>query len=306
MKKYIKKGLFFSIPFVLIFIFIFIVDPYEFINISHIIKSEYKIESYKRSDESSPRGAMLWKVIHYARNPKANLIIGDSQGKNISESLIKEISGKDFYNFCIPGSSYETMFQTFWFTVDQCELESVYFQVGFMNYSGNRSYSLFHFAQDYVDDPYLYFVKKDILFDSFFNAYYQISKDPALVQRSYEYDSFEKLDELSNYRLKLFFSDYSYPFEYYMELKKIVDYCHEKEIDVKFIILPTYYKTIEYLESNNLITMKDKFKDDIKSLGFVYDFDQPNEITKSRENFSDYFHPKNHIINKLTIEIWNQ
>lgn len=290
----------------LIFIFIIIVDPYEFINISHIIKSEHKIESYNRSDESSPRGSMLWKVIHYTRNPKANIIIGDSQGKNIRESLIKEVSGQDFYNFCIPGSSYETMFQTFWFAVDKCKLESVYFQIGFMNYSGNRTYSLFHFAQDYVNDPYLYFVKKDILFDSFFNAYYQISKDPKLVQRAYEYQSYEKLDELSRFRLELFFSDYSYPDEYYQELKKIVDYCQDKEIDVKFIILPTYYKIIEYLKSNNLITMRDKFKDDIKSLAFVYDFDQPNEITKSRENFYDYFHPRPNIIDDLTELIWKE
>lgn len=306
MKKYIKKGLFFCIPFLVIFIFIVVVDPYEFINISHIIKSKYKIDSYNRSYESSPRGAMLWKVIHYTRNPRTNLIIGDSQGKTISESLVKEISGKDFFNFCIPGSSYETMFQTFWFAVDKCELESVYFQIGFMNYNGNKSYSLFHFAQDYIDDPYLYFVKKDILFDSFFNAFYQISKDPKLVQRSYEYESYEELDELSRLRLKLFFSDYSYPDEYYKELKKIVDYCHEKEIDVKFIILPTYYKILEYLESNNLITMRDKFKDDIKSLAFVYDFDQPNEITKSRENFYDYFHPKPNIIDDLTEQIWRE
>lgn len=306
MKKYIIKGLYFSLPVIAIFIFIAIIDPYEFINISHIIPSKTKIESYKRSDESSPRGSMLWKVIHYGRKPKANVIIGDSQGKNISESLIKEISGKDFYNFCIPGSSYETMFETFWHVTEKYQLESIYFQVGFMNFSGNRSYSLFHFAQDYINDPYLYFVTKEILFDSFFNVYYQIRQDPKLVQQSYEYDSYELLDELSSFRLNLFFDNYSYPANYFNELKKITNYCNDNNIQISFLILPTYEETHNYLKSNNLLQMKEKFKTDIKSLSFVYDYDIPSEITQSRENFLDYFHPKNHVIDDLTKEIWSQ
>jgi hypothetical protein len=289
-----------------IIIFIIIVDPYEFINISHIIESKYKIEVYKRSDESEPRGSMLWNVIHYDREPKVNVIIGDSQGKNFNTTLIKKVSGKDFFNFCLPGSSYETMFQTFWHTAEKCELESVYFQVAFMNYNATRSYNLFHFAQDHFDKPYLYFVTKEILFDSFYNVYYQLNKDPKLVQRSYEYDSYEKLDKLSSYRLNLFFGNYSYPAEYFNELKKIVDYCNKNNIELKFIILPTYKSTLEYLENKNLLSMRDRFKNDIKSLAYVYDFDYPSQITEVRENFIDYFHPRNHVIDNLTKEIWGQ
>lgn len=306
MKTYLKKGFYFSLPIIFISIFILIIDPYEFINISHIINSKDKIAVYRRSDKSAPRGSMLWKVIHYGRNPKANIIIGDSQGNNIKESLIKEVSGKDFFNFCVPGSSYATMFQTFWYATEKCQLEIVYLQLGFMNYNANRPYNLFHFAQDYIDDPYLYFTQKEILFDSFVNAYYQINKNPKIVQKSYEYNSPEKLDELSAYRLKLFFGTYEYPTEYYYELKKISDYCLENNIELKFLILPTYKGMEEYLEKNNLMLMRNKFKEDIKSLAYVYDFNQPTELTEIRENFIDYFHPKRHIIDKLTREIWSQ
>jgi len=166
MRKYFIKGFYFCIPFLIIFIFIFFVDPYEFINVSHFINSDDKIDVYKRSDESSPRGTMLWKVLHYRRKPVANVLIGDSQGTNIDEDLIKAESGKDVFNFCIPGSSYNTMFETFWFVNDQCKLENVYMQLGFMNYNAKRPYSLFHFAQDYIDNPFLYFTTKEILFDS--------------------------------------------------------------------------------------------------------------------------------------------
>lgn len=304
MKKYIIKGLYFSIPFFLIFLIIFIIDPYEFIDVFHVIDAEQKVKVYKRSDESEPRGSMLWKVIHYDRDPKANIIIGDSQGKNIKTSLIKEVSGKDYFNFCLPGSSYETMFETFWHATEKCKLESVFFQVAFMNYNAERSYNLFHFAQEYVDNPYLYFIKKEILFDSFFNLYYQFNKDSTLVQKSYEYDSFEKLDKLSSYRLKLFFGSYSYPTEYYNELKRIAEYCEKNNIKLEFIILPTYKKTLDYLKNNDLLAMRGKFKRDINSLGAVNDFDHPGMITENRANFIDYFHPRNNVIDKLTKEIW--
>ena len=299
------KGFYFCIPIIALFIFIFIIDPYEFINVSHIINSTDKIAVFKRSDESSPRGTMLWKVLHYGRNPKANVIIGDSQGKNIDEALIKEVSGDDFFNFCVPGSSYNTMFQTFWHITEICKLEVVYLQVGFMNYNANRPYSLFHFAQDYIDEPYLYFTTKEILFDSFVNAYYQMNKDPMIIQGSYEYDSYEKLDELSAYRLNLFFGSYIYPREYFNGLKKISVYCEENDIELKFMILPTYQGMEAYLEKNDLIPMRNKFKEDVKSLAYVYDFDRPSEITLKRENFIDYFHPRKHIIDQLQ-EIWNQ
>ncbi|RLD73289.1 MAG: hypothetical protein DRJ10_17995 [Bacteroidetes bacterium] len=306
MRKYFIKGFYFCIPFLIIFIFIFFVDPYEFINVSHFINSDDKIDVYKRSDESSPRGTMLWKVLHYRRKPVANVLIGDSQGTNIDEDLIKAESGKDVFNFCIPGSSYNTMFETFWFVNDQCKLENVYMQLGFMNYNAKRPYSLFHFAQDYIDNPFLYFTTKEILFDSFYNTYYQIDKDSDFIHGSYEYDSFEKLDELSTYRLKLFFEPYSYPTEYINELKKITDYCMVNDINLKFIILPTYKGVQEYLETNDLISMRDKFREDIKSLGYVYDFNQPGDITKQRKNFKDYFHPHNHVLDEVTRKIWSQ
>ncbi len=306
MKKYLRKGFYFSIPVLLCFLFIFIIDPYEFIDISHVINDENKIKILNRHDESSPRGNMLWKIIHFGRKPVKNIIIGDSQGKHIKESLIKEISGKDFFNFCVPGASYETMAKIFWFAAENTKLESVYFQVGFMNYNAIRSYCLYHFAQNYIDKPYLYFTTKEIFFDSFFNLLYQTTKNPKIVENSYEYEEIEVLDKIASKRLELFFSDYIYPQDSYDELKRIADYCKKNNIELKFIILPIYEGTHEYLFSHDLTDTEKKFKDDIKSFGYTYDFDVPGETTRVRENFIDYFHPRDNIIDELTKEIWGQ
>ncbi|MCD4730321.1 MAG: hypothetical protein K8R74_06965 [Bacteroidales bacterium] len=306
MKRYIKKSILFSIPFIIYFVFIFLIDPYEFINISHIINSDIKLKVIKRSDESLPRGNMLWKTIQYKREPLKNILIGDSQGAEFKVSLINNISGDKYYNFCVDGASYETMFNFFWRAAEITNLERVYFQVGFMNYNSTRSYDLFHLVQDIINKPFSYFTSKDILIDSYYNFMYAITKNDNLINKSYRFSDENELDNRSSKLLNLFFRDYIYPKEYLLELQKIKSYCIENNIEIKFIILPNYMEVHNYLKRNNLLQMESKFKDDIKSIGFTYDFDNMTTINSKRGNFLDYFHPKDYIIDDLTRKIWNQ
>ncbi len=157
MIKYLIRGFYFCIPILLCFVFIFVIDPYEFINISHVIDPETKVKLIHRGDEPAPRGTMLWKYLHFKREPVKKVIIGDSQGRRIKPELIEEISGEKVFNFCVPGASYETYFDIFWFVTEQTELEKVYFQISFMNYSSARSYNLFYFATGLYSKPIFVF-----------------------------------------------------------------------------------------------------------------------------------------------------
>lgn len=304
MKRFLKKGLIFSSPILICIIFITLIDPYEFINISHIISSDIKFQVLRRSDESLPRGHMFWKTLHFKRNTVKNIIIGDSQGAGFDESYISDLTCEEYYNFCITGASYETIFDIFWFAAENTKLEHVYFQVGFMNYNANRSYNIFHFAQDYFDKPYLYFTKKEILIDSYYNFAYYITKNDNLIEKSYEHQNLGVRDSRSREILELFFSEYSYPESYFQELKLISEYCSENNIQLSFIIFPIYQAAQEYIVKNNLDEMNQRFKDDIKSLGKTYDFEVSSEFTKNRDNFIDYFHPKSPAYIDMSQDIW--
>lgn len=306
MKKYLLKIFYFSIPVLLVFLFIFLVDPYEYINISHIISSKNKQLVYNRDDATSPRGAMFWKKLHYKRDPKKIILIGDSQGGKIKEDLVERITGQEFYNFCVPGASYPTMFETFWLAAEQTELESVYFQVSFMNYNATRDYTLYSYIQKYFDKPYMYFLDKEMLLDSFYNFLFAITENMKLVENSYEYEPEEVLDENSRELMNLFFDDYTYPEEFKKELVRIAEYCEKNEIETTYIIIPTYDETFDYLDANSLTPMYKKFKDDIKSLGHTHDYWNKNDATKVRQNFIDYFHPRQQLIDQITIEVWGQ
>lgn len=304
MKKQIIRILYFLIPVYLFVAAIFIIDPYEYFDVVHILSSEHKLEVLKRNDETSPRGSMLWKLLHFNRNPKKHIIIGDSQSLHIREDLVKELTGKDYFNFSIPGSSYKTIFSTFWHVVETEKPESIYFQLGFMNFNATRDYNLFHFGEDYIEQPYLYFTTKEIAIDSYYNIKYCLTGDKAMVQKSFEYYNVELQTKASLRSLKIFFNNYQYPDDYEQELIKIVDYCKTNNIDVNFIIFPVYKEVCKYISEQNLAEMNTRFKNLLKSLATTYDLETHSEYAKTRENFSDYFHPKTIIVDELAIQVW--
>ena len=304
MKKYIFKALLFALPLILYVAFIAIVDPYNFINLVNVIDDKDKFLVVQRTDESSPRGNLLWKTTQFQRKPVSNIIVGDSQGKDINVKVIKEQTGEDYFNFCFPGASFTTIFKTFWFATEQIKLKKVYFQVAFMNYNMDRDYDLWHFAEDYMKRPYEYFTTKEIFFDAVANVAWATTRNPWIVSRSYEFLAPSDMENLAQSRLKLFFSTYSYPESYKQEISRITDYCKANDIEFTFLILPVYYKVDDYLAKNNLFDEKLEFKTDINSLADVYDLDKLAGLKEHRYNFIDYFHPTQTVIDSLTRLVW--
>ncbi|MHC1778248.1 MAG: hypothetical protein AB9834_22805 [Lentimicrobium sp.] len=304
MKKYIFRLFLFLIPVILYVMIIFIVDPYNFFNVFHVISDQDKFAVIQRTDESSPRGNILWKVIRFKRDPVSKVIIGDSQGKDINVGLIEEITGEKYFNFCFPGASFNTMFETFWFTAQHVKLEKVYFQVAFMNYNAEREYDLFHFAQDYLSSPHQYFTTKEIFFDAVANIAWVTTRNPWIVSRSYEFLPPDKMEDLAQFRLNLFFSKHAYPDSYLAEFQKIRKYCDDNDIELCFFILPVYEGVDRHLLKVGLDDEKQRFKKDMKSLGTVIDLDLLTEIKANRDNFFDYFHPNLTMMDSLVRKVW--
>ncbi len=304
MKKYFFRALLFAIPIIIYILIIFIVDPYNFLNVFHVISDKDKFTVIQRTDESSPRGNILWKTVKFKREPVSKVIIGDSQGKDINVDLIEEITGERYYNFCFPGASFNTMFETFWFTARNVKLEKVYFQVAFMNYNAERQYDLFHFAQDYLKQPYQYFTTKEIFFDAVANIAWVTTRNPWIVSRSYEFLPPDKMEDLAQFRLNLFFSKYTYPESYLVELQKIKKYCENNNIELCFLILPVYEGVDRHLLKVGLDGEKQRFKADMNSLGTVIDLDKLTEIKSNRNNFFDYFHPNLSMMDSLVRKVW--
>jgi len=303
---YIKKILLFLIPVYIYWICVIVIDPFDFINISHIIPDNVKRSAINRDEEASPRGNIFWKYLKFRRNPTPYVIFGDSQGRKIKMDQVEQYTGHKYFNFCVPGASYETIFNNFWYAAKRVDLKKVYLQIGFMNYSNNRSYSLNYLAERYFKHPYLYFTSQEIFNDSYHNLMFEITNDTSYVINPYNNLSYHQLDSLSQNYLNMFFNDYSYPVEFEAEFEKIDSYCKENGISLNFLILPTYIAVHDYIKELNLTDERSRFINDLAKYGKVYDLDLNNPGSMIRKNFIDYFHPRQEFLDKCVNEVWKE
>ena len=83
-KKLINRLALFSVPFLLGAIFIAVVDPYDFLNLSKIINEETK---FKIAQQLNP---CFWKLNKFAHNPNQFVIIGDSRMESMDTEIIRK------------------------------------------------------------------------------------------------------------------------------------------------------------------------------------------------------------------------
>jgi hypothetical protein len=284
----------------------FLIDPYNLFNVSGIIGDNIKLKMINRSNESSPRGNILWKLIEYKHKPCSNLIIGDSHAFSINDKLVKEISGNKFYNFGIPGADTETKFNIFWFAVSQASLNHVIIQLSFLNWETNDDGNLYRFAKENIQKPYLCLFNSAVLGDSYQNIKYvithkyepnkYISKFPITIDLNKEFNS----------SLKRLYNNYKYSDKNTNELKKIVNYCKKNNVIIEFVLFPLHQKYYDYLLKNDLMQFHIKFIADISQLGKTYNFSNNRTLNSNEKNFVDYYHPNQHITDSLTYLIWGK
>jgi hypothetical protein len=303
-KKYILTIAKFSILLLVPILFIVVIDPYNYVNISRLIDYETKVKVMNGSVQSFTRGNMLWKVLEFRRKPCPNLIIGDSNGFHIREQMVSELSSEEFFNLSISGANIQTQITLFWFAAERIKLRKVFLQLTFELSSQHSSYDLFHFAQDYIEKPYLYFTNKEIFIDSFRNLVTKISKNSTCVDHSYLVGSREeKIEDINSSNVR-FLKNYTYPSEYMAELKKISEYCSDNDIHLSFIFFPTSNLGNENIARYNLVEVRDRFYDEIASIAFAYNFLFDYRNFPDTIYFSDFAHTSQHVTDSICSKIF--
>src|SRR5690349_16490940 len=119
MKRFIQRVALFSIPFVVYAAFIVIVDPFDYLNIVHIPKEQ-------KFPNAAALNPCFWKMNEFARQPSSRILLGDSRMLGIRAEKLREMTGKDFFNFAYGGSSLNEMIDTFWYANEHTKLHDVY------------------------------------------------------------------------------------------------------------------------------------------------------------------------------------
>ena len=292
MKFLFRKIAIFLSPFLIIILFIIIIDPYDLINISHIIDDETKVKCLNRSLKVAPRGYTLWNILAFRRNPTSNIILGDSKFLDIDTLYVNRYLEGRCSNLSIPGASYQTLTNLFWMAAKTTKLKNVIFQTSFLSYNEMDKTPLFGTAMEIIRKPYKYFLEWNYLEDSFYVLRYSIIKNDSLVdwKKRVREDLWQRSRKWITSILTN--TQYKYPHDFLPELKKIAEYCKKENINLIFVIPPNYIEYHTIIKNAGYEEKYIRFKTDIKSLGKTIDLDQGLPISNQKEYFYDYLHLK--------------
>ena len=282
----------------------FIVDAYKLFNISHVFTDEIKIKCFNRSSVTMPRGNILWKTIHFSRNPTPNILLGDSRVFYITNSALEHEMGGIATNLSIPGGNYRTIIDLFWTAAESIKLENVIIQSNFNSYNTRGNISLFRQAQQAVNKPYKFFFYWEYLKDSFSVLYYSVTRDKQSSNNDTQINNNWKLTEKT---LEKHYSTdkYSYSSSIYEDLIKIATYCNEENINLTFVIAPNYHEVYSFIEKYGKSDDYHRFKTDIKSLGKTIDLDNRLPFSYMKKYYFYHFHIRREHTDSLTSMIFH-
>ncbi|HBH49064.1 MAG TPA: hypothetical protein DDX98_10510 [Bacteroidales bacterium] len=306
MKRIFTHLFLFLLPFILNTVIVYIVDPYNIIYKSHIVPDEAKYKCIRRTAATIPRGQVPWKMAEFERNPKANVVFGDSRMTHLNAKYFTEQTGEEMYNFSIAGGNLKTAIDLFWFSTEHINLKRAFFQIGFINFNDNVNYEIvspyFKFKQNSLN----YFNSRSVCIDTYSVLYYLISGNENFADIEYRernIDLWQRGFDLVDFRL----TDFIYPENYLSEFKKIFDYCKQNNIELKFIHIPNHESFEPKIVKHNKEAEYQGYFNDLNNLGgLISPKEELEAFTSNKENYKDVFHFYPSFADSISNAIWRK
>jgi hypothetical protein len=231
----------------------------------------------------------LWKLIQFKNNPCSRIILGDSRANKISAGTLKEITGKDYYNFSFMGGTLIDMMEAFWYANERVKLEEVYMGIDMNLYNDFEKNNNVKRTKAIMNSYFTYAFSKVLVTGMIKNIQKEyFDEDMEIGKPTMDFDTFWKY-HLENIG-KRFFQKYAHPDEFYQELSKISEYCKENNIKLVFFIPPNHVDWQHKITEYGLEAEYSRFLNDIQQLGIMYNMDVPDAYTENRNNFLDPVH----------------
>ena len=116
-------------------------------------------------------------------------------------------------------------------------------------------------------------------------------------------------DEFWSYTIKTIaknhYSKWKHPNKSLLRLEEMGVYCKANNINLTLLIVPNQKEFHNRLVEFNLVKEEEHFKNEIKNIGKVIDFDFPNSITNCKFCFSDPLHTTDSISTIIVNEIFS-
>jgi hypothetical protein len=296
-RKLLGRGALFSLPLCLYALFIFVTDPFNFVNGRSPIRPQIKGETARQLQPA------FWRMNEFDQHPTPNILLGDSRMWLLKEKDIEAVTGDAYFNFGYGGGTLREAVDTFWFATKRTRLERVYLGVNLDTYNETNYSERTKLFPVVKENLALYFVNRTVLQAAVYDVYSQLTDtDLKLGLPTMGRDAFWA-HHLENV-LGAYFEKYVYPTKYKRQLQELAQYCQAHGIQLTFVIFPSSLDAQRLIQKHKLDHESARMRHDLAALAPVYDFDYENEITADKENYRDPVHFRGPIQAQLIREIW--
>ena len=300
LKKLIINCGIFSIPIVMWILTLFVVDPFNYFSDNKVIDEQTKLQSARKLN------SLLYNTIAFKNNPTPNIIIGDSRIKRLPIKEIKNITGDDYFILHSNAAKLNEIIDLFWLTNKKIKLENVIIGINFNLYNEFAYANRVQEVKEINTNPLLYIFNGSVLeitFKIIFNhitdlGFPNISRSIMLKKAM---DGKSTLDKQAwwNFNIntvaKNQYSKYKYPKELKDRLEEVSIYCLKNNIKLTLLNVPHHKDYRKRIIDFQLEEEEAIFKNDIKKIGNVIDYDYVNSITECKKCFTDPVHTNDSI-----------
>jgi hypothetical protein len=271
------------------------VDPFNF------FQKESPVSQELRKHYAVPLNSILWNVLAYGRDPKPNIILGDSQVASIPEGQISMASGVPYANLGSGGGTLRESIDLFWLASRETKLRNVYFGVTFQGYNAYPQDRVPQ-AESIFKDPALYFLDSDVLEAGVYDIGDAVFHHRTNLGPPQGRDAF--------WQTQIHFTAEHYkrimdPGDLRNQLRQIAEYARAHGIAFVFLIPPQHVDVQREVSTLHLEGEYARFKSDLAAISPVYDCDIDNSFTRNKDNFLDPFHLNESAAKQLALDIWS-
>lgn len=296
MRRFLGRLLLFCVPLGVYMLALYLIDPFSFLNAPPVVPMATKVAV---ANQLNPA---MWKMIQFRRNPRPNILIGDSRMGLMHADEVSRVAGSEYFNFSYGGGSLREMIDTFWFAQRQMPLRNVY--IG-LNLNVYNDYDYTQRTRTYLTiegNPAIYFVNRTVVEAAFYSLYAATHSSFRLGVPPMSREDFW-LQQLGPVTAS-FYRNYVYPDRSRRDLQGIAEFCQSHDIRLTFIIFPTSVELQNRVHDFHLESANAQFRHDLALMATTYDFDYPNEVTEQKSNYLDPYHFNGEVAARLAQEIW--
>ena len=308
-KLLIRLGIF-IIPILLYTLILSKIDPFNYFSDNNILSQKTEYQTARKLN------SLLYNTINFKNHPTPNIIIGDSRIRRLPTTEIEKITGDKYFILHSNAAKLNEIIDLFWISTKYSKLENIILGVNFNLYNEYAYANRVHEVEKMIENPLMYIFNGNILEVTLKAIIHHFSEVAIpnigrnlMLKRALKGKSLQDKNIWWEFNIntvaKNQYSRYKYPAGLIDRLKEVDAYCSDNNINLILLNVPHHKEYRQRVIDFNLKETERKFKNEIKNIGTVIDYDFSNSITNCRTCFTDPIHTNDSINLIIVKEIFN-